>query len=102
MKTTFIEYRPTLRQAIKQWGKDAQIDMLHEEIGELLQAINKHKRKGTDETITNLIEEIADVEILLEQLKLMINGHAGVEVFKIEKLQRLQKRLDKDDFELND
>ena len=30
--------------AIMEFGVDAQIDMLHEEVGELLSAINKYKR----------------------------------------------------------
>ena len=94
MESLELEYRPILRAAIKAWGKQSQINMLHEEIGELLQAVNKYDRKSTTETWENLVEEIADVEIMLEQLKLMIKGKAGVHSIKREKLERLKQRIE--------
>ena len=97
MKTLELEYRNILKGAIKKWGKQSQINMLHEEIGELLQAINKFLRKPQDwNTRDNLCEEIADVEIMLEQLKLIIGGNprAGIHVHKRQKLERLKERLE--------
>lgn len=90
-----LEYRDTLRAAIKKWGKQSQLNMFHEEIGELLQAVNKFNRKHDFETRDNLLEEIADVEIMLAQLKIIIGGNpnAGIHVHKREKLERLKKRL---------
>lgn len=59
-----------------------------EECSELIQAISKYLR-GRE---TNLEEEIADVEIMLEQLKIMCN-ESQVEVIKESKLNRLEQRL---------
>ena len=99
-KNPLLEYRSTLREAISRWGEQAQINMLHEEIGELMQAVNKLMRSDSKNYGTrreDLIEEVADVEIMLEQIKLMVSGHAGVHSAKITKLKRLQDRLDETD-----
>ena len=95
MNTLFLKYRETMLKAIAKWGANKQTDMLHEEIGELLQAVNKHKRKNSLDNRENLLEEIADVEIMLEQQKLMIAGaaHSAVEAYKERKLQRLTEKL---------
>jgi NTP pyrophosphatase (non-canonical NTP hydrolase) len=48
--------------------------MAMEEAAELIQAINKCLRYKDDEGCrNNLIEEIADVEIMIEQLKIIFN-----------------------------
>ena len=97
MKTLEFEYRDTLRAAIKKWGNQSQLNMLHEEIGELMQAINKFNRSPKEwKKRDNLCEEIADVEIMLEQLKLMIGGNprATIHLHKREKLERLKERLE--------
>lgn len=96
-KSLELEYRDTLREAIKIWGVPSQIGMFHEEIGELLQAVNKFDRKGDWESRDNLMEEIADVEIMIEQLKLIMksNANAGVHVHKRKKLIRLKERIEK-------
>lgn len=50
------------KKAVNVFGKDVQEMMFIEECGELLQAISK-KRRGFK---SNIAEEIADVEIMLE------------------------------------
>ena len=66
--------------------------MCMEECAELIQAINK-KHRGKAH---NLVEEIADVEICLEQMKMINSCHAAVEIIKAEKLERLcQKVIEK-------
>lgn len=53
-------------KALDMWGEELQFGMLHEEMGELIVAINKVRRgKGG---IASVIEELADVEIMLEQI----------------------------------
>ena len=84
------------------YGYDAQSRQCIEEMAELTQAINKYWRKcgngqSTDksekECLSNLIEEIADVQIMLEQMKFFLS--AGHEVNKIidEKLDRQIERI---------
>lgn len=50
------------------YGLDSQLDICQEELAELIQAISKYKR-GDDSYI---LEEIADVEIMLTQIKYLI------------------------------
>ena len=76
-----------LKAAIKTFGAEHQENMCIEECAELIQAINK-KHRGQPH---NIPEEIADVEIMLEQLKLINCCRADVERKKQEKLQRLAK-----------
>lgn len=89
-------------RAIKAWGQDAQENMAIEEMSELIKELCKLKRvRGTGQplmnpiaqsTINNIIEEIADVEITVEQLKHFF-GADKVEEVKLKKLQRLEGRL---------
>ena len=54
------------KKAVNTFGSDVQEMMFIEEVGELVQALSK-KRRGFEGA--NIAEEIADVEIMLEQLK---------------------------------
>ena len=55
-----------LSWAIKVFGDKAQEEVAMEELAELITAIS-HKHRGREH---NIAEEIADVEIMLEQLKI--------------------------------
>ena len=75
----------TLTTAIKVYGEEKQEQMAIEECAELIQAIN-HKHRGRE---NNIAEEIADVEIMLEQLKIINNCYKEVEQIHTEKINRL-------------
>lgn len=78
------------KMAVKVFGKDVQEMMFIEECGELFQALSK-KRRGFD---SNIAEEIADVEIMLEQLKYIHKCHVEVESWREKKLVRLCGRIE--------
>lgn len=80
------------RQTIQRWGTEGQIDMFHEEVGELLSALNKYKRGRVP--ANDVITEIADVQIMAEQLAEMFGGVA-VQNEKLRKLDRLARRVQK-------
>lgn len=81
-----------LQRAIAKYGKDAQMKMVLEEMSELQKEICKMWRgKDNREAIA---EEVADVEIMLDQLKLMLDIPYQVEQHRQNKLQRLQERLE--------
>nr|WP_199398950.1 hypothetical protein [Ruminiclostridium papyrosolvens] len=81
-----------LKKAIETWGKDAQLDMVIEEMSELTKEICKHKRGKSNRA--EIIEEIADVEIMIEQLIIMLEIDEGeIGLFKREKINRLADRL---------
>ena len=58
-----------INDALTIFGKDAQIDMIIEECAELIKALCKIKRKRGDpnEKMANLIDELADVNLMLKQ-----------------------------------
>ena len=74
-----------------------QLDIAIEELSELIQAICKLKRYGytDEECYFNLAEEMADVEIVLAELKLMFDNEDNVKEWKGYQLDRLEKRLNK-------
>ena len=80
------------KKAVEVFGKDTQLLMYFEEAGELAQAISKDKRGFKDKA--KIAEEIADVEIMLEQLKYVYKCHHAVKQLKTKKLIRLSARVD--------
>ena len=78
-----------LTAAIRTFGDKAQEEIAIEECAELIQAIN-HKHRGRS---NNIPEEIADVEIMLEQLKLINNCREIFEHIKKVKIERLKDRI---------
>jgi hypothetical protein len=81
--------------AVKLWGVNAQVDMAIEEASELIKAICKLKRSGNSlETVSAVAEEIADVEIMIEQLKIMLCCRDDVENWKKYKIERLSERIE--------
>lgn len=79
-------------RAINTYGYNAQRLMLIEEIGELLNAIAKLSRARA--TIDDVIEELADVAIMVNQIAFYW-GWSDFNTKKEIKLQRLQERLNK-------
>lgn len=91
------------RKAVETFGADLQQMVAIEEIGELLQAISKIARwecsQSEDleillEYIDNLAEEIADVEIMLEQLKQCYGCHIQANDHKRRKLDKLKSMIE--------
>lgn len=85
--------RDIYRQAIVQFGSEHQIRKAAEELGELIQAL---MRFGNGEpVIGNVCEEIADVEIMLEQLKIILGERyeAYMNLKKAEKIGKLARYL---------
>lgn len=81
-----------LKKAIVIYGNDSQINVAIEEMSELTKELCKAKRNLGCKL--NIAEEIADVEIMLEQLKIIYNCDTLVETYRTKKLMRLSDRLD--------
>lgn len=73
---------------INVFGEQLQEIIAIEECAELIQAIT-HKHRGRDH---NIAEEIADVEICLEELKIINNCREEVEEIHKQKIERLYQR----------
>lgn len=80
-----------LTAAISTYGMKAQQDMALEEMSELTKAILKTRRAHTGPELTaafeNVLEEIADVQIMLDQMKLI---YGDTQEQEAEKLARLK------------
>lgn len=79
-------------RALEKWGITSQIQMLFEEMAELQNAICKFGRNRS--TREDVVTEIADVQIMAEQMQLLF-GIEAVNDEKKRKLQRLEERLNK-------
>lgn len=79
------------RRALEAFGAQAQMMMAIEEMSELTKEICKNGRG--QENATHIAEEIADVEIMLCQMKMLFDCAGQVETFRRYKLERLTGRI---------
>ena len=79
----------TLNEAVEIFGKEAQVDMMIEEMAELTKAL-LNERRGRE---NNVAEEIADVLIMIEQMKIIFENAETVEAYKTGKVNRLAIRI---------
>lgn len=80
------------KKALALWGIEAQINMMIEECAELIQALQKYKRNTSLKTIDNIYEELADVEIMSEQMRIVFDSNT-IDATKRIKLKRLGNLL---------
>lgn len=93
------------KETAKYYGYEVQSNQLVEECAELIQAISKYRRATAGGgqpladykrtvVLENLIEEIADVEIMLEQIKYLLQiPEDELEAVKIFKVKRTRERM---------
>lgn len=98
-----------LNNVINNWGVINQLKMVYEEMGELLQSLNKLDRLTPDGepfgtqpashhsikyclAYWNVCSEIADLGIMNDQLKIIFNSE-GVQLSEDRKLDRLEERF---------
>lgn len=81
-------FKRVCEQAVEKFGKDIQIIIAMEECGELIQALSKKLRGQVD----NVEEEIADVQIMLQQLSNVFDSSL-IDEWKEKKINRLENRL---------
>ncbi|MBQ9732131.1 MAG: hypothetical protein IJV97_03490 [Alphaproteobacteria bacterium] len=83
---------PVLKRALKTWGEQPQMLMVVEEMAELTKEILKNISRGKD-NISAIVEETADVEIMLEQLKENYKIADAVAEYKANKIKLIEQRL---------
>ena len=74
-QTELSEDGKLYKLAVDSWGIDPQINMVTEELGELIVAIQKWKRKPCERTVHDIASEVADVEFMLGQLHYMMDNY---------------------------
>ncbi len=95
------------KENAKYYGYEAQSNQLVEECAELIQAVNKYRRavarlgepvaeEKRAVALDNLKEEIADVEIMLEQIKYLLQiPEEDLQSIKLYKVNRTRERIAK-------
>ena len=90
-KITYEERKEIYEKALRTWGTQAQIMMALEEMSELTKELCKHisgRHNGAE-----IIDEVADVTIMMEQLRLIFGINEAVCEQMDVKMLRLKKRL---------
>lgn len=75
-----------LKYIADHYGLEHQLGKCKEELGELIKAIDSLDEKA-------IVEEIADVEIMTEQLKYLMRTEPSVEIYKDYKIARQLRRI---------
>jgi hypothetical protein len=86
------------RRIIAEYGWESQAENVVKEAAELIHAICKHKRKAAKgefagKRLDDVVEEIADLQIALDQAKLIYCGpsHEAEKSFEAVKRRKLEK-----------
>lgn len=87
-----MDEQTIFKKAITTWGAGSQIMMVCEEMAELQKELCKNLRGSGNEMA--IAEEIADVEIMLDQMKILFSIHRNVGVCRAQKIDRLAGRLE--------
>jgi hypothetical protein len=85
-------------QAIAIWGKEKQMDMAIEELSELTKAIVKYRRHNyVPVWRIKTVEEVADVELMCRQLRIMLTNPTEYARIKNSKVENLEAIIRNDD-----
>ena len=86
--------REKLANIANHYGTDSQMRQTQEEAAELIVAISKYERFKTDQCKEALIEEMADVLLMIEQLKILLNiNEIDIEHWISLKIYRQESRI---------
>lgn len=82
-----------LQDAVRIYGAESQVGVAIEEMAELTHALSRVQRaeregKLDDLHIRDVLYEMADVQIMLNQLRLIFGDDVEEEIFKLERLER--------------
>lgn len=88
----YINETEVLQRALDTYGSLPQIVMVFEEMSELQKELCKYLRGKYSPA--SIAEEIADVEIMLDQMKMLFCCAEDVRSVRRRKVERLKERLD--------
>ena len=95
------EYKKLIKNIVNKYGEDIQIDVAIEEMAELTKALIKYRgsllnNNDKEDRIEDIIEELVDVQIMVDQLKLIfveLNKGIWNDVWR-SKVNRLERMMD--------
>jgi len=82
-----------LKHIAEHYGIDAQLEKTKEELNELVEEVEKFQQFKKNYVLYRMIDEIADVENMIDQLKLLLKIAAEVDEVKEYKIARQLKRI---------
>lgn len=82
-----------LQQIAEHYGLRVQMRQLIEEMAELTQVICKAERYDLDTVREHLVEEVADVQVVLDQVIYLL-GDNRIEQIRAEKIARQKRRIE--------
>lgn len=85
------EEQVIFKDALHVYGRRSQITMAFEEMAELQKELCKYLR--AEDNVPHIAEEIADVEIMLDQMRLYFGFGDRVDEIRAEKVKRLRDRM---------
>ena len=89
-----MKEKEVLEAALSAYGSEIQRVVAIEELSELQKELCKSLRSGADRP--HIAEEIADVQIMLEQMMMLYECHEDVAIWRSKKVKRLYERLIRD------
>lgn len=89
-----MKEKEVLEAALSAYGSEIQRVVAIEELSELQKELCKSLRGQTDRQ--HIAEEIADVQIMLEQMMILYELHYDVVAWRRKKVDRLRNRLARD------
>lgn len=88
------EERKIFLDALRVFGSQNQITVALEEMSEFQKEFCKYMRNDTSFSYANIAEEMADVEIMLDQMKILFQRDSAVKEQRQYKVKRLRERID--------
>ncbi len=80
-----------LKKIADHYGLNSQLDILQEECAELVQAVSKYRRGGSNLLV---LEELADVEIMVAQIRYLAGKNSTIiDEIKEKKIRRQLDRI---------
>lgn len=88
-------YKDVLNDAVETWGIQSQVSMVIEEMAELIVELNKYYFRRKLNRKSRLIEEVADCELMLTQIRYILASDKQIDECKKFKIERLKGRIAK-------
>ena len=97
---SYAERMEAYALAIEKYGLETQVIVAIEEMSEVIKALTKWLRCNTqaetEKVMPSIIEEVADAEIMLEQIQTFFGIRVDVREAMDAKIKRLKERMKKD------
>ena len=88
-----------VKQIADHYGLENQFLQLIEEMAELIVVINHDRRNPNKQNLKNIIEELADVELCLQQVIYLLKARQLVNIMTAVKISRQLERIEAEEAE---